>query len=225
MFASEEPIDLGHLSIFSVCLFAVLLVGHYIPAMFKMGKAGKKWFLIVFFGTCLGIAFNIVLPSSLHIVTDAWEAYQNATEDENLLELLSFARRLDDDDDDDDDSFRRIIGVAICFGFMVLFVAEFISKSMTKKARAAEIQLPLVGNKEQDRDEYSRGALRNLYVSFYAFSSLGCMGGYLVCDSKVQRVFILISQAVCLFPASVLFGLKMREDNISCGKSGRVCWS
>ena len=225
MFASEEPIDLGHLSIFSVCLFAVLLVGHYIPAMFKMGKAGKKWFLIVFFGICSGIAFNIVLPSSLHIVTDAWEAYQNATEDENLLELLSFARRLDDDDDDDDDSFRRIIGVAICFGFMVLFVAEFISKSMTKKARAAEIQLPLVGNKEQDRDKYSRGALRNLYVSFYAFSSLGCMGGYLVCDSKVQRAFILISQAVCLFPASVLFGLKMREDNISCGKSGRVCWS
>ena len=65
----------------NVCLFLALVLGHSIPPTFNMGKTGKKWFLIIFFGLLVGIAFNIVLPSSLHIVTDAWEAYQNSTKD------------------------------------------------------------------------------------------------------------------------------------------------
>lgn len=71
--------------------------------------------LIVFFGLCLGVAFNMVIPGSLHIVTDAWESYENSTEIEELNRMYHLIRRLDDDDDDDDDDgFRRIIGVAIC---------------------------------------------------------------------------------------------------------------
>ena len=203
----------------SLCLFLVLMIGHSIPPTFKMGKTGKKWFLIIFFGLLVGIAFNVVLPSSLHIVTEAWEAYENSTKEIDPDIFFDLLRRLDDDDDDDDDGFRRIIGVAICFGFMVLFVAEFVSKQMTKKQRANEIQLPLVEKPHEERDEYSRSALRNLYISFYVFAALGCMGGYLVCDSSVQRAFIFIAQGACLFPASVLYGLKMCEDQTSTSRS------
>ena len=136
MFLSEESVDLKTVCIANVCLFLALVLGHSIPPTFNMGKTGKKWFLIIFFGLLVGIAFNIVLPSSLHIVTDAWEAYQNSTKDNDTDIFFELLRRLDDDDDDDDDdSFRRIIGVAICFGFMVLFVAEFVSKQMTQKQR------------------------------------------------------------------------------------------
>ncbi len=221
MFLSEESVDLKTVCIANVCLFLALVLGHSIPPTFNMGKTGKKWFLIIFFGLLVGIAFNIVLPSSLHIVTDAWEAYQNSTNDNDTDIFFELLRRLDDDDDDDDDdSFRRIIGVAICFGFMVLFVAEFVSKQMTKKQRANEVQLPLVEKPQVERDEYSRSALRNLYISFYVFAALGCMGGYLVCDSSVQRAFIFIAQGLCLFPASVLYGLKMREDQTSTSCSG-----
>ena len=221
MFLSEESIDLKTVCIANVCLFLALVLGHSIPPTFNMGKTGKKWLLIIFFGLLVGIAFNIVLPSSLHIVTDAWEAYQNSTKDNDTDIFFELLRRLDDDDDDDDDdSFRRIIGVAICFGFMVLFVAEFVSKQMTKKQRANEVQLPLVEKPQAERDEYSRSALRNLYISFYVFAALGCMGGYLVCDSSVQRAFIFIAQGLCLFPASVLYGLKMGEDQTSTSCSG-----
>ena len=126
MLLEGADINLTTVLVYSVILFGVQILCHYIPKFCKMGDNGERWMLIIFFGLCLGVAFNMVIPGSLHIVTDAWEEYQNATEVDEMYRILGLMRRLDDDDDDDD-SFRRIIGVAICVGFMILFLADYIS--------------------------------------------------------------------------------------------------
>ena len=170
--------------------------------------------LIVFFGLCLGVAFNMVIPGSLHIVTDAWESYENSTEIEELNRMYHLIRRLDDDDD----GFRRIIGVAICVGFMVLFLADYISKEVTKKQRVNEVSLPLVDGAQPKLPLYTNGALENLYVTYYILSAVGCMSAYLVCDNEHQRTFILIAQFICMLPSTCLFGRQMIRQNVSTGK-------
>ena len=124
----------------------------------------------------------------------------------------------DDDDDDDDDGFRRIIGVAICVGFMVLFLADYISKEVTKKQRVNEVSLPLVDGAQPKLPLYTNGALENLYVTYYILSAVGCMSAYLVCDNEHQRTFILIAQFICMLPSTCLFGRQMIRQNVSTGK-------
>lgn len=133
--------------------------------------------------------------------------------------MYHLIRRLDDDDDDDDDDgFRRIIGVAICVGFMVLFLADYISKEVTKKQRVNEVSLPLVDGAQPKLPLYTNGALENLYVTYYILSAVGCMSAYLVCDNEHQRTFILIAQFICMLPSTCLFGRQMIRQNVSTGK-------
>ena len=219
MLLKGAEINLTTILVYSAILFGVQLLCHYIPKVCKMGDKGERWMLIVFFGLCLGVAFNMVIPGSLHIVTDAWESYENSTEIEELNRMYHLIRRLDyDDDDDDDDGFRRIIGVAICVGFMVLFLADYISKEVTKKQRVNEVSLPLVDGAQPKLPLYTNGALENLYVTYYILSAVGCMSAYLVCDNEHQRTFILIAQFICMLPSTCLFGRQMIRQNVSTGK-------
>ena len=217
MLLEGADINLTTVLVYSVILFGVQILCHYIPKFCKMGDNGERWMLIIFFGLCLGVAFNMVIPGSLHIVTDAWEEYQNATEVDEMYRILGLMRRLDDDDDDDD-SFRRIIGVAICVGFMILFLADYISKEVTKKHRVNEVSLPLVDGMKSKLPLYTNGSLVNLYATYYVLSALGCMSAYLVCDNKHQRTFILIAQFICMLPPTCLYGRQMIRQNVSAGK-------
>ena len=217
MLLDEIELDWKTIVIYSCILFAVQLLGHLVPKMVGMGEKGEKWTLICFFGLCLGVAFNITIPGSLHVVTDAWEAYSNATKEVEIDLLFNTFRRLDDDDDDDDDSFRRIIGVAICVGFMLMFLADYISKGCTKKSRKDSVALPLADGAEQKLPAYTNGSLVNLFIVYYIFAAVGCMGAYLVCDNKHQRVFILIAQAICMIPPTIIYGMQMiRQKNSPC---------
>ena len=233
MILGEVELDFTTILVYSSILFLVQLLCHYIPKIFSMGKKGESGLLIVFFGLCLGVAFNMVIPGSLHVVTDAWEEYQNATETEEVLRTLGVLRRLqgrvfdDDDDDDDDDSFRRIIGVSICVGFMLLFLADFIGKEMTKKQRANEVKVALVDGQVEPVTIYTNSGLLMLYISYYILASLGCMSAYLVCDNQSQRMFMLVAQLVCMMPTPFLYGMQMKRQTItgaSCMHSLQCCY-
>lgn len=218
MILGEVELDFVTILAYSSILFLVQMFCHYIPKIFGMGKKGEAGLLIVFFGLCLGVAFNMVIPGSLHVVTDAWEEYQNATETEEVLRAFSMIRRLqgrvfdDDDDDDDDDSFRRIIGVAICLGFMLLFLADYIGKMVTKNQREKEIKVALVDGETKPVTTYTNCGLLTLYVSYYVLAALGCMSAYLVCDNASQRMFMLVAQLFCMMPTPFLYGMQMKRQ-------------
>lgn len=224
IFGEEGPSFMG-ITLYSICLFVVMFLCHYIPKMTHMGKKGEKWMIIIFFGLLIGVAFNITIPGSLAVVTEAFEDYSNATETETIFNFVNSLRRLEDgdDDDDDDDNFRRIIGVAICLGFMILFLADFISKSMTKKQRENEVSLPVGEEGPVEKSEYTLCALKNFYGHYYVFAALGCIGAYLVCETKVQRAFILISQFICLLPTCLIYGRQLVTEKASSSKSKCRC--
>ena len=216
----EEKLNFLGITIYSACLFVTMLLCHYIPKWTHMGKKGEEWMIIIFFGILIGVAFNITIPGSLLVVTEAFEDYSNSTDADSLFRLLDSARRLDDgdDDDDDDDGFRRIIGVAICLGFMILFLADFVSKSMTKKQREKEITLPVAEGTVVEKSAYTLCALKNFYGCYYIFAALGCMGAYLVCESENQRIFILVSEFICLLPTCLIYGRQLVVENASGSK-------
>lgn len=221
MLFGEEGLNVAGMTIYSFCLFAVMMLCHYLPKMTHMGKKGEKWTIIIFFGILIGIAFNITIPGSLLVVTEAFEDYSNSTEAEDVMRLVNSFRRLDDDDDDDDDDdgFRRIIGVAICLGFMILFLADFISKNMTKKHREKEVALPVAEEGHVEKNAYTLCALKNFYGCYYVFAAMGCMGAYIACESENQRIFILISEFICLLPTCMIYGRQLVSENASGLKS------
>ena len=100
----EEKLNFLGITIYSACLFVTMLLCHYIPKWTHMGKKGEEWMIIIFFGILIGVAFNITIPGSLLVVTEAFEDYSNSTDADSLFRLLDSARRLDDGDDDDDDA-------------------------------------------------------------------------------------------------------------------------
>lgn len=218
----EEGLNFMGITIYSACLFVAMLLCHYIPKMTHMGKKGEKWTIIISFGLLIGIAFNITIPGSLLVVTEAFEDYSNATETEEIFRLVNSFRRLhdhDDDDDDDDDNFRRIIGVAICLGFMILFLVDYIAKHMTKKQRESEVALPVEEKTPVEKSTYTLCSLKLFYSMYYVFAAMGCMAAYLVCESDNQRVFILICEFVCLLPTCFIYGRQLMTDNASGCKS------
>ena len=216
----EESLNFMGIAIYSACLFVVMLLCHYIPKMTHMGKQGEKWVLIIFFGILIGVAFNINIPGSLLVVTEAFNDYSNATETEEVMKLINSVRRLEDgdDDDDDDDNFRRIIGVAICLGFMILFLVDYIAKNMTKKHREQEVALPVEEKAPVEKSAYTLCSLKLFYSQYYIFAALGCMAAYLVCESENQRVFILICEFICLLPTCIIYGRQLVKENAGCCK-------
>ena len=222
MLFESEPLDLKDLAIYSAVLFVVMFFCHFIPKWFGMGKRGEKYMLVLFFGLCVGVTFNMVLPGSLVIVTEAYEDYAetNSTVEVNGP-IFNLARLMHGGggEGEEEEGFRRIIGVAICTGFMILFIADYIAKELTKKKRAQEVSLPTAEEVAQEKNAYSNCGLKVLYSMFYLFASLGCMGGYLACESERQRLFILISQMITVIPLAILYGMQTKRDQTSTKKS------
>ena len=222
MFFGEEELGFMDILIHSICLFVVMFVCHYIPKMTGMGKKGEKWVIIISFGLLIGIVFNITVPGSLLVVTEAFEDYNNSTETEEVMKMLSSLRRLhggDDDDDDDDDNFRRIIGVAICLGFMILFLVDYIAKNMTKKQREQEVALPVEGEAQVEKKPYTLNALRVFFANYYIFTGLGCMGAWIANESDNQRIFLITSQTLCLLPTCFIYGKQLFDEKAGCCRS------
>lgn len=226
MLQGVENISLADIAIFSAIMFAVMFFSHFIPKWFGMGRVGEKYMLVIFFGLCVGFIFNVILPGSLVVVTEAYEDYEAYNSSEPVEALFDFARLTHGGggDDDDDGDFRRILGVAICTGFMLLFVADFIAKEMTKKKNAQEVVLPSNDNVALIKNTYSNCGLKFFFSMFYLFTALGCMGGYLACESDRQRLFILIAEMVVVLPTSILYGMQTKRDQTSTKKS-RPCKS
>ena len=223
MLQGGENISLADLALFSAILFVIMFFSHFIPKWFGMGKAGEKYMLVIFFGLCVGFVFNVILPGSLVVVTEAHEDYEAHNSSEHVEALFHFGGLTHGGGGDEDGDFRRILGVAICTGFMLLFVADFIAKEMTKKKNAQEVVLPSNDDVALiKKNTYSNCGLKFFFSMFYLFAALGCMGGYLACESDRQRLFILIAEAVVVIPTSILYGMQTKRDQTSTKKS-RQC--
>ena len=95
---------------------------------------------------------------------------------------------------------------------------------MTKKKNAQEVVLPSNENVALIKNTYSNCGLKFFFSMFYLFVALGCMGGYLACESDRQRLFILITEVVVVIPTSILYGMQTKRDQTSTKKS-RPCKS
>lgn len=219
MLQGGENISLVDIAIFSAILFVVMFFSHFIPKWFGMGKTGEKYMLVIFFGLCVGFIFNVILPGSLVVVTEAYEDYEAFNSSEHAAALLHVGGLTHGGGGEEDGDFRRILGVAICTGFMLLFIADFVAKEMTKKKNAQEVVLPSNDNIALIKNTYSNGGLKFFFSMFYLFAALGCMGGYLACESSRQRLFILIAEIVVVLPTAILYGMQTKRDETSTKKS------
>ncbi|XP_074532057.1 zinc transporter ZIP9 [Halichoeres trimaculatus] len=170
----------------SVAMFLGTFLLGFIPLLFKLSERSLQFVSILGAGLLCGTALAIVIPEGVGLLEESWRA-SSSSEPPGLNDSERNVTSTDGDPPP-----RFIIGVALTFGFTLMFVVDQIGNYFSRQERSAHLQS-------------SVGLTATLGLVIHAAAD-GFALGAAVATGQVS-VQVIVFFAVILHKAPAAFGL------------------